>query len=406
MSPPHAVIAGAGIGGLCAAISLARRGWRVSLFEKAKFLDEAGAGLQLSPNASAILQEFGIIDRLSRFALRPRAIVIRRARDGAMLARMPLEDAERRWGAPYLVVHRADLRRALIEAAACEPAIHLTAGAAVSGVAQDANKVVVSLSQAAGLSKVAGDCLIGADGVRSFVRKALRLGCESFAHKTAWRTLIESSRLPVAMRGEETNLWLGRGAHLVHYPLRGGSVVNAVAIVEESFCGEEENFWSSPGDPCVLEARFKGWDEAARVLLRSASEWRKWPLFECGPLPNWVCGRVALMGDAAHAMLPFLAQGAAQAIEDAGALGAALAQYKDIAANLRAYQAMRLPRATRVQRESRRQGAIYHLAGPAAPFRDAALRLLGGTRMLARYDWLYGAGGANRVHHAEHEGNA
>jgi salicylate hydroxylase len=395
MNPPHAVIAGAGVGGLCAAIGLARRGWRISVFEKAKFLDEAGAGLQLSPNATAILQELGIIEHLVRFALRPKSILIRRARDGATLALLPLEDAERRWGAPYLLAHRADLQRALLDTAACQPGIILTSGAAVSGFVSSRHNISVSVSQGGRPSTVEGDCLIGADGVRSFVRHTLGLGGARFSGKTAWRALVEAPRVPMAMRGEETTLWLGRGAHLVHYPLRGGSVINAVAIVDDDFCAGEENFWSNLGDACVLETRFRGWDKAAQELLGAAPEWRKWPLFECGPLENWGCGRAALIGDAAHAMLPFLAQGAAQAIEDAGALAAALNQGEDIEANLRAYHTTRHARATRVQNESRMQGAIYHLSGPAALLRDTALRALSGAKMLARYDWLYSAGSAN-----------
>ncbi len=394
MRPPHALIAGAGIGGLCTAICLARRGWRVGLYEKAKFLDEAGAGLQLSPNASAILQKIGIIERLTRFALCPQAITIRRARDGATLALMPLEDAERRWGAPYLAVHRADLQRVLLDTAARESGIHLVTGAAVNGIEQDANGVSVAIGQGTIVSKVEGDCVIGADGVRSFVRQFLGAESARFTRRTAWRALAEAARVPAAMRRQETTLWLGRGAHLVHYPLRGGTVINVVAIVDEDFCSGEENFWASPGDPRFLEPRFDGWDGAARELLSAASGWRKWPLFDCRPIANWVTGRVALMGDAAHPMLPFLAQGAAQTIEDADALGVALDQGKDICAGLRAYQAMRHARATRVQKESRRQAAIYHLTGPAAFLRDAALRALSGSRMLARYDWLYDSGSA------------
>src|SRR5262249_17721497 len=155
-------------------------------------------------------------------------------------------------------------------------------------------------------------------------------------------------------------------AHLVHYPLRGGTIINVVAIVDEEFCPGEADFWSSPGEPGFLDARFAGWDEAARELLRVAPDWRKWPLFESRPITRWAAGRVALMGDAAHPMLPFLAQGAAQAIEDAAMLGRVLAGGRNIEASLCAYQEARCPRAARVQRESRRQAAIYHLAGPAA----------------------------------------
>ncbi len=399
MSLPHAVIAGAGIGGLCTSLCLARAGWRVSLYEKAKVLEETGAGLQLSPNASAILGRLGVIERLTPFALRPKAIRIRRARDGATLALMPLDDAEQRWGAPYLVVHRADLQRALLEAIARESSITLQTGAAVAGFASGENSVAVAIEQGAVRLKAAGDCLIGADGVRSFVRQRLGAECARFSGWTAWRTTVDAARAPPAMRREETILWLGRKAHLVHYPLRGGAIVNVVAIVNEDFCPDGADFWSSPGDRNFLGARFSGWDEAARDLLRAAPDWRKWPLFDCHPIAAWAAGRVALMGDAAHPMLPFLAQGAAQAIEDAGALGEVLPRGQNIEASLRAYQEARCPRAARVQRESRRQAKIYHLAGPAALLRDMALRALGPQKMLARYDWLYNA------HHANgHEG--
>jgi salicylate hydroxylase len=391
MNPPHGVIAGAGIGGLCTSLCLARGGWRVSLYEKAKVLEETGAGLQLSPNGNAILGRLGVIERLTLFALRPKAIRVRRARDGATLAVMPLDDAERRWGAPYLVVHRADLQRALLEAIAREPSVKLQTGAAVAGFASGENSVAVAIEQGAVRLKAAGDCLIGADGVRSFVRQRLGGDSARFSGRTAWRATVDAARAPRAMRREEITLWLGRKAHLVHYPLRGGAIVNVVAIVGEDLCPDGADFWSRPGDRSFLEARFSGWAEAARDLLRVAPDWRKWPLFDCDPIASWTAGRVALMGDAAHPMLPFLAQGAAQAIEDAGALGEVLARGQNVEASLRAYLEARHARATRVQRESRRQAKIYHLAGPAAFLRDMALRALGPQKMLARYDWLYDA---------------
>ena len=191
------------------------------------------------------------------------------------------------------------------------------------------------------------------------------------------------------MRGGETTLWLGRKAHLVHYPLRQGTIINVVAIVDEDFRPDMNDFWSSHGASEFLEARFSRWDKAARDLLSAAPEWRKWPLADRAPAARLVSGRVALLGDAAHPMLPFLAQGAAQAIEDAGVLAEVLGQGQDIEASLRAYQEIRLPRVTRVQKESRRQAVIYHLGGPAAFLRDAVMRTLGGETTLARYDWLY-----------------
>jgi salicylate hydroxylase len=396
MNPPHAVIAGAGIGGLCAALCLARGGWRVSLYEKANVLEETGAGLQVSPNASAILERLGVIARLAPFALRPKAIRIRRARDGATLAVMPLDDAERRWGAPYLVVHRADLQLALLEAIARESRIKVQTGATVAGFASGEHSVAVAIEQGAVRLKTAGDCLIGADGVRSFVRQ--RLGAESakFSGRTAWRATVDSARASPAMRREEIILWLGRKAHLVHYPLRGGAVINVVAIVEEGFRPDGAEIWSRAGDRRFLGARFSGWQEAARELLRAAPDWRKWPLFDCNPIASWTAGRVALMGDAAHPMLPFLAQGAAQAIEDADVLGEVLTCGQNIETSLRAYQEARHARATRVQQESRRQATVYHLGGPVAFLRDLALRALGPQKMLARYGWLYDAHSGNR----------
>ncbi|MGH6840282.1 MAG: FAD-dependent monooxygenase, partial [Methylocella sp.] len=372
-----------------------RGGWRVSLYEKAKVLEEAGAGVQLSPNASAILRRLGVIERLISFALRPNAIRIRRARDGATLALMPLDEVERRWGAPYLVVHRADLQRTLLEAIAREPRIRLQTGAAVAGFASGKDSVAIAIEQGAVRLKAAADCLIGADGVRSFVR--LRLGADSarFSGQTAWRATVDAARAPPAMRREETTLWLGRKAHLVHYPLRGGAVINVVAIVDEDFRPGEADLWSSPGSPEFLKARFSSWNATARELLRAAPDWRKWPVFDCQPIANWTAGRVALVGDAAHPMLPFLAQGAAQAIEDADVLGKFLTCGQDIETSLRAYQAARCHRAARVQRESRGQAKIYHFAGPAALLRDLALRALGPQKMLARYDWLYDAHDAN-----------
>jgi salicylate hydroxylase len=391
MSPPHAVIAGAGIGGLCSALCLARGGWRVSLYEKAKILEESGAGLQLSPNACAVLRKVGVLERLTPFALAPQAVRLRRARDGATLALMALNDAEARWGAPYLVVHRADLQRALLDAVAHEDSISLQTDAAVTGLASGSEGVAVAVLQGANHLEATGDCLIGADGLRSFVRQELNPDALKFSGRTAWRAIVEAAQAPAAMRGKETTLWLGRKAHLVHYPLRQGTIINVVAIVDEDFRPDMNDFWSSLGAVKFLEARFSRWDKAARDLLGAAPEWRKWPLADRAPAARLASGRVTLLGDAAHPMLPFLAQGAAQAIEDAGVLAEVLAQGQDVEASLRAYQEIRLPRVTRVQKESRRQAAIYHLGGPAALVRNAAMRALGGEKMIARYDWLYHA---------------
>lgn len=394
---PRVLIAGAGVGGLTAAIVLARRGWRITLVERRDGNENIGAGLQLSPNASAILRDLGVLPGLVEAGLAPEAIHIRRARDGATLARLPLADAERRWGAPYLNVHRADLVRILRESALAEPGVSFHPQTALAGFEQTANGVrAVGLR---GPMRVGfeADCLIGADGVRSFVRArnaALDGKADDMPTQTnyaAWRSLVAGASVPKDMRWPESNLWLGRGAHLVHYPLRGGKMINVVAVVDaRETLDEKADLWSQSGDPAWIAARLARWAPDIRDLVAKAAEWRVWPLIERETPAIWSHGRVALLGDAAHAMLPFLAQGAAQAIEDAAALAAALEPGGDVISALAAYSASRAPRAARVQSESRRQARIYHLGQPASLARDMVLRSLG-PRLSRRYDWLYGA---------------
>jgi salicylate hydroxylase len=394
---PHVLIAGAGVGGLTAALALARRGWRITLIERRDGTENIGAGLQLSPNASGILRDLGVLPELTEAGLAPEAIHIRRARDGATLARLPLADAERRWGAPYLNAHRADLVRILREAALAEPDVSFHPQTALAGFEQTPTSVRAACLRGPMRIGFEADCLIGADGVRSFVRArsaALEGKADDAptqARYAAWRTLVAAANVADDMRLPESNLWLGPGAHLVHYPLRGGRMINVVAVVDtREAIDEKADLWSQPGDSAWITARLAHWAAPIRDLVAKAAEWRVWPLIERETPAVWSHGRVALLGDAAHAMLPFLAQGAAQAIEDAAALAAALEPGGDIVGALAAYSARRAPRAARVQSESRRQALIYHLGWPASLARDMALRSLG-PRLTRRYDWLYGA---------------
>lgn len=388
--PRRAIIAGAGIAGLTAAIALSRAGFTVTIYEKANSIDEFGAGLQVTPNAARILARLGVLDLVLLYASRPRAVVVLRGSDGAELMRMPLDDAERRWGAAYLVIHRADLQRALIDAVQSQSAIELTLGATLLNFADNGGRLSVELGR--GGIQIGGetDLLIGADGLRSQVRDRLGFGVQDqaeFAGRIAYRALVNADDANVQWT-KNIVLRLGRDAHLVQYPLRGGSLINLVATVGSATQtrGEDERTSGS-----TLEDAFSGWSREARLLTKAPAEWRAWPLYHRSPISSFSLGRVALVGDAAHPMLPFLAQGAAQAIEDAGALGRILAQVQDIPAALSMYSRDRVARAGRVQREALKLGRIYHLGGPWAFARDATMRLLGTRALIERYDWLYGA---------------
>jgi len=390
----RALIAGAGIGGLTAALALGKAGFEVAIFERTPVLEEFGAGLQLTPNATRVLARLDALEAVRSRSLAPRAIRILRGRDDACLSMLPLEAAEARWGAPYLAIHRADLQRALVERIAREPNIALTLGAEVGGFAVDEAGVTIGVKRGAVGMKERGELLIGADGLRSIVRERLGLGARdaaAFSGRVAFRATIEAGRVPERLLRPEVTIRLGPKAHLVHYPLRDGAVVNVVAVIESGWRQEKGGHpWDGVADRASLERAFAGWAAAARALIAGA-QWRAWPLYVRPPIARFAAGRAALLGDAAHPMVPFLAQGAAQAIEDAGVLADRLAAAASVPEALEAYSSRRAPRAGRVQREAKAQAGLYHLSGPLALARDIGMRALGPERLLRRYDWLYGA---------------
>ena len=383
------VIAGAGIGGLTAAMALTRAGYRAVVLEQAERLEEAGAGVQLSPNATRVFVDLGLAEKLCPHVVAPAAIRVRRGGTGSDIVRIPLgSSAEQRYGAPYWVIHRGDLQAVLTAAIEQSPDVTLRLGTRVEDFAVHQHGLTVHARTAQGTHEEQGIALIGADGLWSTLRT--RLGERrkpAFAQRTAWRAVVPAERLAAEFRESVTGLWLGRDAHLVHYPVKGGSEVNIVAIVRDDW---HEPGWSAPGNPDELARRFETFAPAARTLIALPERWQKWALFDRPPGRLRTPGPVTLLGDAAHPMLPFLAQGGAMAIEDAAVLAQCLSRDEDTVRALRAYERIRQSRVARAQREARLNRRRYHLSGPLGLARDTVLAMLGGDRMLRRYDWLYG----------------
>ena len=386
------MIAGAGIGGLTAALAIAQRGFGVAVFDQAQQLEEVGAGIQLSPNASRILIALGLGEQLRRHVVAPEELRVMNARTARILARAPLGAvAEKRYGAPYWVIHRGDLQAVLVEAVRAHPDIVLHLGTRVEDFAIQEDGVTISARASEHRFEDRGAALIAADGLWSNLRR--RLGHRRqprFARRTAWRALAPAAALEPELRAPAVNLWFGTRAHLVHYPVRGGSLLNVVAIIRDNW---REPGWSAPGERADILARYAApmWSAPTRAILAAPQHWQKWALYDRAPLARWGKGAVTLLGDAAHPMLPYLAQGAAMAIEDAAVLAQRLADTRsDPATAMRRYERQRRARTARAQRAARRNGIIYQLGGPGAFLRTLALSAIGGERLLARYDWLYG----------------
>lgn len=365
-------IAGCGIAGLAAAIALAGRGHDVLLLEQAAELGEIGAGLQLAPNALKALAWLDVLPALGTALLHPRRIEIRNGRSGTCLTALPLDGMAARHGAGYAAVHRADLLAALLETARRHPGIRIETGARVEAVERLGERPFLRLGSG---RAVEADALIGADGLRSVVRRAL-VGEEAPEDhgETVWRALVPAAQLAAAP-GNAVCLWLLPGGHVVHYPLRGGALLNIVAV---SARGGEGPEMRGPLHPRLAE------------VLSAPGSWLRWRAVDRAPSSVWGRGSSTLVGDAAHPGLPYLAQGAAMALEDAVALGQAVRAHPTFETAFRSFEAARQPRTAAVVRAARRQGRIDHMDRPWSMARDLALRSLPQPLFHRRLAWIYG----------------
>lgn len=385
-------IAGAGIAGLTCALAFAARGFSVTIFERSPKLEDIGAGLQLSPNATHVLSRLGVLPLLEADAVKPEAIDLLRATSLRKVASVPLGDAaEQRWAAPYLTIHRADLQRALVSAVEAHPSISLQTGTTVVGC------------DSAGSLRVAGDdgeeqrrdgfqLVVAADGVWSTLRHQMRQAEPSrYSGYMAWRAVLDRTTMPTLWMppSDRVTTFLSGNFHLVAYPLRGGELLNLVALAKSPAAAAQ---WANASDSQQLARLMRGAHKDLLALVKAAGPWTTWPLHEVAPDGAWVSPEgVVLIGDAAHAMTPFAAQGAAMAIEDAVVLADAVARFpNDRTAALHAYQASRVPRVQRAARRGAFNRFAWNATGPIALGRDVVLSLRPAQSLAADMDWLYG----------------
>lgn len=385
------LIAGGGIAGLATAIALGGAGLPVHVLEKRADFAEAGAGIQIGPNGVKALRALGVADALAPLAGQPEAICVRDARSGRALARLPLGQwIEQRHGAPYWTLHRADLHAALLARARSLPAVSVEPGLAALGYA------IGHLIRIGGSDgrRIEGQALVVADGLWSTLRQHVAAGTVPlYAGRRAYRAVVPAAMAPPELTAATTTgLWLAPGVHAVHYPVRAGTEIALVLVT--SVAEPPAEGWDGSVANREIETLTAGLNGSLGALLCAADSWKSWGLYELPTLPRWHDGRIVLTGDAAHPMLPFLAQGAVMALEDALALATAVtASLRDgqpIETAFANFEAERRPRVRRVCETARRNGTVYHLSGASAFARDLVLRATPGQRLIAGYDWLYG----------------
>lgn len=392
------LIAGGGIAAMAAACAVARSGWEVRVYERAPVFAEVGAGLQLGPNVTRVLHGWGLEPDLRAVAAYPQRLVVRSAASGTELGVLPLgARSERRYGAPYACIHRADLHALLARACARTGRVQVNLGQALSGFQEQDGAVRVRVGAT---TEIEGDALLGADGLLSSVRaQLLGDGPPDPIGDLAYRGMLDMARLPAHLRANQVTVWLGRSLHVVHYPVRGGAALNVVAVVRDRVPGGSEGLDDPQRGQAELERALTGLCAPLHGLIAAAAHaslndepWRRWVLAARPPVSGadqMARGLVALAGDAAHPMRPYMAQGAGMAIEDAAELGHALAMDAvEVATRLRRYALARWQRCARVQERSRRNGKVFHAHGLVRIGRDASMRLLG--ERLLDVPWLYG----------------
>lgn len=397
MKNQHVIVAGAGIGGLAAALALARAGQRVTMLERSAEFAPIGAGIQLGPNAMKVLASWGLQDALLAHACLPQAIAVHHAATGRSISRILLGSAvQQRYGQVYATVHRAHLHAVLLAAVQAQPSVQVLCGVPVQGVQTLTNSVTQGAVQVSTPEHTyTADALVAADGVWSSVRPMVFAdGAPRATGHAAYRTLLPMTDVPPIWR-TGVGVWWARDVHVVHYPVHSGQQLNLVVLSQAS-AAQATASWAQSTSHAQVMSQLPQVCPDLKALLNlaqantqgGADPWNSWHLYDRPAARSWVQGRVALLGDAAHPMLPYMAQGAAMALEDAAALGHQVALSTDWPTALKTYQQIRKARAERVVATARRNGRIFHLPAPWSIARDAVLAYQG-TEVLG-LPWLYG----------------
>ena len=380
------LVAGGGIGGLAAALALTRRGLKVKVLEQAAELGEIGAGIQLGPNAFAAFDALGVGPQARGRAVYTEYMVMHDALDEFQVGRIPTGDAFRaRFGNPYAVIHRADVHKSLLEGAQASDRIEVQTSCCVQRVEQDDDSVTVVDTQG---KRHRGVALIGADGVKSAVRRQY-VGDEArVSGHVVYRAVVEKKDFPVDLQWNAASIWVGPNCHLVHYPLRGGEQYNVVV----TFHSRDKEEWSvREGSREEVQSYFEGICAKARQLIDLPKDWKRWATADREPIGQWTYGRATLLGDAAHATLQYLAQGACMALEDAVTLGEALRVHdNDFAKAFALYQRSRIARTARIVLSAREMGRIFHAKGVERLVRNQLWKGRSPERFYDAMEWLYG----------------
>lgn len=381
------LIAGGGIGGLATALALALQGIPSVLLEQGADFREVGAGIQLGPNVFRRFERLGIRAAIEADAVKPDNLIMRDALTGEDVTRIPMgAQALAHWGMPYAVTHRADLLNTILAACRAQPLVQLRTNARITDYTDTEAGVTVTLADG---ERVTGDCLVACDGLWSMMRERIvGDGKPRVSGHIAYRAVLPMPAVPAARQENDVVLWAGPKTHLVHYPLRRNTLFNLVAVFHSA---RYEEGWNAFGDVAELNERFRGQQPAVLDLLARIEAWRMWVLCDREPVANWTQGRVTLLGDAAHPMLQYLAQGACMAIEDAVCLADCLAARRnDPNRAFLEYQGQRYLRTARVQVMARVYGDFYHATGPVRELRNMALAGRSQAQAYAGNDWLYG----------------